>query len=152
MHFYQSYQSCLQEKICRRLSLVSKLLLEVDLGKYIDMLVKEFVCFMFLAWRICCFHDKNFLDVIQFSGARRLRDAIVLGYQLQRVADRDISIPDWYICAEHEIGQSTTPKSLLSTSSSMDNLWVPVLALRFAVYYLVVWLVSKFSWPFSYPL
>lgn len=41
------------------------------------------------------------------SGARRLRDAIVLGYQLQRVAGRDISIPDWYANAENELSKST---------------------------------------------
>ncbi|KAJ0985195.1 hypothetical protein J5N97_003551 [Dioscorea zingiberensis] len=32
----------------------------------------------------------------KLSGARRLRDAIVLGYQLQRAPGRDISIPEWY--------------------------------------------------------
>lgn len=44
--------------------------------------------------------------VIQLSGARRLRDAIILGYQLQRVPGRDIAIPEWYSRAENEIGQS----------------------------------------------
>ncbi|KAG8636480.1 L-arabinokinase isoform X2 [Manihot esculenta] len=43
----------------------------------------------------------------KLSGARRLRDAIVLGYQLQRVAGRDISIPDWYANAENELSKST---------------------------------------------
>ncbi|KAG9150524.1 hypothetical protein Leryth_010890 [Lithospermum erythrorhizon] len=36
------------------------------------------------------------------SGARRLRDAIVLGYQLQRAPGGDISIPEWYTKAEIE--------------------------------------------------
>ncbi|KAJ6819094.1 L-arabinokinase isoform X1 [Iris pallida] len=40
----------------------------------------------------------------KLSGARRLRDAIVLGYQLQRAPGRDLSIPDWYTSAESELG------------------------------------------------
>ncbi|XP_042452174.1 L-arabinokinase-like isoform X2 [Zingiber officinale] len=40
----------------------------------------------------------------KLSGARWLRDAIVLGYQLQRAPGRDISIPDWYSLAENEVG------------------------------------------------
>uniref|UniRef100_A0A0D6QS92 GHMP kinase N-terminal domain-containing protein n=1 Tax=Araucaria cunninghamii TaxID=56994 RepID=A0A0D6QS92_ARACU len=40
----------------------------------------------------------------KYSGARRLRDAIVLGFQLQRSAGRDISIPGWYSHAENELG------------------------------------------------
>ncbi|XP_073005010.1 L-arabinokinase-like [Typha latifolia] len=40
----------------------------------------------------------------KLSGARRLRDAIVLGYQLQRAPGRDVGIPDWYSRAENEIG------------------------------------------------
>lgn len=40
----------------------------------------------------------------KLSGARRLRDAIILGYQLQRSPGRDISIPDWYTQAENEVG------------------------------------------------
>ncbi|KAK1316562.1 L-arabinokinase [Acorus calamus] len=40
----------------------------------------------------------------KFSGSRRLRDAIVLGYQLQRSPGRDVSIPDWYRLAENEVG------------------------------------------------
>ncbi|PSR93573.1 L-arabinokinase [Actinidia chinensis var. chinensis] len=43
----------------------------------------------------------------QLSGARRLRDAIVLGYQLQRVPGRDLCIPDWYANAENELGLRT---------------------------------------------
>jgi len=38
------------------------------------------------------------------SGARRLRDAIVLGYQLQRAPGRDVGIPDWYSLSEKETG------------------------------------------------
>lgn len=33
-----------------------------------------------------------------------MRDAIVLGYQLQRVPGRDLSIPEWYANAENELG------------------------------------------------
>ncbi|TYK14863.1 L-arabinokinase [Cucumis melo var. makuwa] len=40
----------------------------------------------------------------KFSGARRLRDAIVLGYQLQRAPGRDLCIPDWFANAESELG------------------------------------------------
>lgn len=43
----------------------------------------------------------------KFSGARRLRDAIVLGYQLQRAPGRDLCIPDWYANAESELGLRT---------------------------------------------
>ncbi|GFZ15519.1 arabinose kinase [Actinidia rufa] len=43
----------------------------------------------------------------KLSGARRLRDAIVLGYQLQRVPGRDLCIPDWYANAENELGLRT---------------------------------------------
>ncbi|KAK9741662.1 hypothetical protein RND81_03G120500 [Saponaria officinalis] len=49
----------------------------------------------------------------KFSGARRLRDAIVLGYQLQRMPGRDpeLSIPEWYANAQSELGRrSGSPK------------------------------------------
>jgi len=45
------------------------------------------------------------------SGARRLRDAIVLGYQLQRAPGRDVGIPDWYSLSEKEISVRPTPTS-----------------------------------------
>lgn len=48
-----------------------------------------------------------FLTKLQFSGARRLRDAIILGYQLQRVPGRDVSIPEWYANAENELTKYT---------------------------------------------
>lgn len=40
----------------------------------------------------------------KLSGARRLRDAIILGYQLQRAPGRDMAIPEWYANAESELG------------------------------------------------
>ncbi|XP_057821160.2 L-arabinokinase isoform X2 [Cryptomeria japonica] len=40
----------------------------------------------------------------KYSGARRLQDAIILGFQLQRIPGRDISIPEWYSHAENELG------------------------------------------------
>ncbi|CAI0438813.1 unnamed protein product [Linum tenue] len=43
----------------------------------------------------------------KLSGARRLRDAIVLGYQLQRVPGRDILVPEWYANAATELSKST---------------------------------------------
>jgi len=45
------------------------------------------------------------------SGARRLRDAIVLGYQLQGAPGRDLSIPDWYTQAENELGLHSPSKA-----------------------------------------
>jgi L-arabinokinase len=38
-----------------------------------------------------------------------LRDAIVLGYQLQRAPGRDVGIPDWYSVSEKEIGVRPAP-------------------------------------------
>uniref|UniRef100_A0A6N2N4G7 GHMP kinase N-terminal domain-containing protein n=1 Tax=Salix viminalis TaxID=40686 RepID=A0A6N2N4G7_SALVM len=47
-------------------------------------------------------------------GARRLRDAIVLGYQLQRVNNRIIGIPDWYNLAENKLaGRSSEGSQIL---------------------------------------
>ncbi|XP_074582101.1 L-arabinokinase-like isoform X1 [Curcuma longa] len=56
----------------------------------------------------------------KLSGARRLRDAIVLGYQLQRAPGRDISIPDWYSLAENEVGlRSASVDTLTNEKSSV---------------------------------
>lgn len=38
-----------------------------------------------------------------------MRDAIVLGYQLQRAPGRDVGIPDWYSVSEKEIGVRPAP-------------------------------------------
>ncbi|PWA63909.1 arabinose kinase [Artemisia annua] len=58
----------------------------------------------------------------KLSGARRLRDAIVLGYQLQRVPGRDISIPEWYASAENELGLRTGSHSIDTHNySSLDK-------------------------------
>ncbi|CAN1324152.1 ARA1 [Linum perenne] len=43
----------------------------------------------------------------KLSGVRRLRDAIVLGYQLQRAPGRDILVPEWYANAASELSKST---------------------------------------------
>ncbi|KAF7817170.1 hypothetical protein G2W53_031139 [Senna tora] len=48
----------------------------------------------------------------KLSGARRLRDAIVLGYQLQRAPGRDIAIPEWYATAENQLGHSPRHSSV----------------------------------------
>jgi hypothetical protein len=46
---------------------------------------------------------------MQLSGVRRLRGAIVLGYQLRRVPG-DVGVPDWYSLSEKEIGvRAKTP-------------------------------------------
>lgn len=57
----------------------------------------------------------------KLSGARRLRDAIVLGYQLQRVPGRDISIPEWYASAENELGLRTGSHSVDSNNSILPQ-------------------------------
>ncbi|KAJ8766051.1 hypothetical protein K2173_020567 [Erythroxylum novogranatense] len=60
----------------------------------------------------------------KFSGARRLRDAIILGYQLQRVPGRDISIPEWYANAENELSKSTgSPSFHRSENVSVLSSW-----------------------------
>ncbi|XP_006401380.2 L-arabinokinase [Eutrema salsugineum] len=41
---------------------------------------------------------------LSLSGARRLRDAIILGFQLQRAPGRDLSVPEWYQVAGNEAG------------------------------------------------
>ncbi|CAK7354350.1 unnamed protein product [Dovyalis caffra] len=59
----------------------------------------------------------------KFSGARRLRDAIVLGYQLQRVPGRDISIPEWYASAEDELNKSTgSPTAQIIENGSLTSI------------------------------
>ncbi|KZV31706.1 L-arabinokinase-like, partial [Dorcoceras hygrometricum] len=58
----------------------------------------------------------------KLSGARRLQDAIVLGYQLQRVPGRDLSIPDWYSNAENELGLRTGSPT---ADIDEDNLLMP---------------------------
>ena len=63
-----------------------------------------------------------FLILLQFSGARRLRDAIVLGYQLQRAPGRDVCIPDWYANAENELGlRPGLPTIEMNDDSSLMN-------------------------------
>ncbi|XP_021275941.1 L-arabinokinase-like [Herrania umbratica] len=59
----------------------------------------------------------------KLSGARRLRDAIILGYQLQRAPGRDVSIPEWYTSAENELGLSTgSPTCKMSESNLITDL------------------------------
>lgn len=50
---------------------------------------------------------------MQQSGARRLRDAIVFGFQLQRHPGREVDVPDWY-------GPSETELSLLPATESTE--------------------------------
>ncbi|KAI4379727.1 hypothetical protein MLD38_005984 [Melastoma candidum] len=58
----------------------------------------------------------------KLSGARRLRDAIVLGYQLQRMPGRDLSIPEWYANAENKLSLSVgSPKLAFAEYSSEIN-------------------------------
>ncbi|PIN05397.1 Galactokinase [Handroanthus impetiginosus] len=59
----------------------------------------------------------------KLSGSRRLRDAIVLGYQLQRVSGKDIDVPEWYTIAQSKLS-SRTPlpdkNSIQITSSAKE--------------------------------
>lgn len=50
----------------------------------------------------------------KLSGARRLRDAIVLGYQLQRMPGRDpdLCVPEWYANAQSELGRRSGSPTL----------------------------------------
>lgn len=53
-----------------------------------------------------------------------MRDAIILGYQLQRVPGRDMLIPDWYANAESELGLgSGSPTFQMSEENSLMNSW-----------------------------
>ncbi|KAL5223591.1 hypothetical protein ABZP36_010230 [Zizania latifolia] len=58
-----------------------------------------------------CISDK-------FSGARRLQDAIVLGYQLQRAPRRDVVIPDWYSLSTTEVGACPILENIRTKESS----------------------------------
>lgn len=53
-----------------------------------------------------------------------MRDAIVLGYQLQRASGRDITIPEWYATAEDQLGHSTTPVSPVDDGNLALSTWV----------------------------
>ncbi|XP_031108259.1 L-arabinokinase-like [Ipomoea triloba] len=60
----------------------------------------------------------------KFSGVRRLRDAIVLGYQLQRISGTDIAVPDWYSLAQTELSsrsQSANHKAVESNVKSIET-------------------------------
>ncbi|XP_026416771.1 L-arabinokinase-like isoform X2 [Papaver somniferum] len=58
----------------------------------------------------------------KFSGASRLSDAIVLGYQLQRAPGRDADIPEWYSVAEHELGlRNSLSSAELNQKSSSEK-------------------------------
>jgi L-arabinokinase len=45
------------------------------------------------------------------SGSRRLRDAIVFGFQMQRHPGREIDIPDWYMPTAICPGLGPVPRS-----------------------------------------
>ncbi|KAL3534972.1 hypothetical protein ACH5RR_003433 [Cinchona calisaya] len=54
----------------------------------------------------------------KLSGSRRLRDAIVLGYQLQRVPGKDIAVPEWYAVAQNELSfRSVSPNDKMFQTS-----------------------------------
>ncbi|XP_011077667.1 L-arabinokinase [Sesamum indicum] len=60
----------------------------------------------------------------KLRGSRRLKDAIVLGYQLQGVSGKDIDVPHWYTLAQTELS-SRTPlpdeNSIQNTTSAIGT-------------------------------
>ncbi|KAG6390929.1 hypothetical protein SASPL_148674 [Salvia splendens] len=54
---------------------------------------------------------------MQLSGSRRLQDAIVLGYQLQRVSGKDIDVPSCYALAQDELSFRIPSADETSTST-----------------------------------
>ncbi|KAK4432722.1 L-arabinokinase [Sesamum alatum] len=60
----------------------------------------------------------------KLRGSRRLKDAIVLGYQLQGVSGKDIDVPHWYSLAQTELS-SRTPlpdgNSIQNTASAIGT-------------------------------
>ncbi|OQU77002.1 hypothetical protein SORBI_3010G253200 [Sorghum bicolor] len=63
-----------------------------------------------------CVSDKS-------SGARRLQDAMVSGYVLQRAPGRDAGIPDWYSLSktETETGAGPTSKNVATKESAASS-------------------------------
>ncbi|KAJ1260746.1 hypothetical protein BS78_10G255900 [Paspalum vaginatum] len=57
----------------------------------------------------------------QFSGARRLQDAIVSGYHLQRAPGRDLGVPDWYSLSETKTGAGPTSKNVETNESAASR-------------------------------
>nr|CAD1823184.1 unnamed protein product [Ananas comosus var. bracteatus] len=55
------------------------------------------------------------------SGIRRLHDAIILGYQLQRAPGREINIPEWYSMAENEVGLHLAPPNMETNGSAYSE-------------------------------
>lgn len=45
----------------------------------------------------------NYMTLRKKNGARRLQDAIVFGFQMQRMPGRELGIPNWYTHAEKEL-------------------------------------------------
>ncbi|CAD6338439.1 unnamed protein product [Miscanthus lutarioriparius] len=61
-----------------------------------------------------CISDKS-------SGARRLQDAMVSGYVVQRAPGRDAGIPDWYSLSETETGAGPTSKNAATKESAASS-------------------------------
>ncbi|OAY82449.1 L-arabinokinase [Ananas comosus] len=55
------------------------------------------------------------------SGVRRLHDAIILGYQLQRAPGKEINIPEWYSMAENEVGLHLAPPNVETNGSAYSE-------------------------------
>ncbi|XAR63769.1 L-arabinokinase [Bertholletia excelsa] len=58
------------------------------------------------------------LKALKLSGASRLRDAIVLGYQLQRVSGNEVSVPEWYAHAQLQLSSHGT----LPTNENVEKI------------------------------
>lgn len=62
------------------------------------------------------------IPVLQKNGARRLQDAIVFGFQMQRIPGQELGIANWYMHAEKELNLRSASShehldSLLTESS-----------------------------------
>ncbi|KAL0426699.1 UNVERIFIED_CONTAM: L-arabinokinase [Sesamum latifolium] len=63
-------------------------------------------------------------DPLRLRGSRRLKDAIVLGYQLQGVSGKDIDVPHWYTLAQTELSLRTPlphENSIQNTASAIGT-------------------------------
>lgn len=64
----------------------------------------------------------NFNPLRKQSGARRLQDAIVFGFQMQRIPGRELGIPNWYTHAEKELSlRSAASYERLDTFLAEEN-------------------------------
>ncbi|XP_051114126.1 L-arabinokinase-like [Andrographis paniculata] len=58
----------------------------------------------------------------KISGSRRLRDAIVLGYQLQSISGKVIDIPEWYVAQTQFISQTLEHENIIRDPSTAKEI------------------------------